>query len=159
MKKVFVLMMMAFAMTSGLFAYEPKKECFEVYSSCSLAYYHEKVRVGDDIPYSDILLDENRCFTRHLFLDLMDLENDAEENYIGLLYSRNRVELLTKRQKRLSFKTKGERKRYIEIDQDIEKEINEAIYEIPFVTKENFYKISKRKYVKVFTRYMKSINK
>ena len=152
-----VLMMMVFMMAASLFAYEPKVECFEVYSTC--AFYTEKVRVEDDVPYRDTFLDENGCLTRHFLLDLMDLENDAEENYIDLLYSRIRVEHFTKQQKRLSFKTKAERKRYIEIDNDIEKEINKATYEIPFITKENFYKITEKKYKKMFIKYMKSLIK
>lgn len=148
---------MALTTMAGLFAYEPKKECFEVYRDT--VFYAEKVRVEDDVLYDSILLDDNRCFTRYLTIDLGDLEYAVEINYLKLLLNRNRVEHLKKEKESLSFNTKEERKLYIELDQRIEKEINEAVYEIPFVTRENFYKISKRKYEKTFIKYMRKIQK
>lgn len=152
-----MVLMVAFAMMAGLFAYEPKKECFEVYTITNSTYYKEEVRVEDDVLYSSFLLDGNRCFTRHLLVDLWDLKYEAERNYLKLLLNRNRVEHLKKEKEGLPFNTKEEREQYIE--QRIEKEINEAVYGIPFVTRENFYKISKRKYEKTFTKYMKKIQK
>lgn len=154
-----ILIMASTMMAGSLFAYEPKKECFEVHTYSNLAFYEEKVRVEDDVPYSNILLDANRCFTRYLFVYLRDLKYNVERNYLKLLYSRNEVERLKKEKEGLSFNTKEERKQYIELDQLIEKEINEAVYEIPFVTRENFYKISKRKYEKTFIKYVKKIQK
>ena len=158
MKKILTVLMMVLMM-AGLFAYEPKKECFEVYTCNNAVSYYEKVRVEDDFPYSKIFLDDNGFFTRLLIVDLWGLKYEAERNYLKLLLNRNQVEQLKKKKERLSFNTKEERKQHIELDQRIEKTISEAVYEIPFVTRENFYKISKRKYEKTFIKYMKKIQK
>ena len=152
-----IMVLMMVLMMAGLFAYEPKKECFEVYTSVNSVFYTEEVRVEDGVPYNSILLDDNRCFKRYLTVDLRYLKYEAERNYLKLLLNRNRVEQLKKEKERLSFNAEEERKQHI--NQSIEKEITEAVYEIPFVTRENFHKISKRKYEKTFIKYMKKIQK
>lgn len=142
-------------MVGVLFAYEPKKECFEVITN--LVTYKEEVKVEADVLLWDYLLDDNRCFTRHFFLELGELEYEAEKNYLKLLESRTSVEL-HKKQKNLYKRYKKDS--LVKLAEEfIEKEINEAVYEIPFVTRENFYKISKRKYMKMFINYMESLKK
>lgn len=155
MKKILMVLMIAFTMVGVLFAYEPKKECFEVITD--LVTYKEEVKVEADVLLWDYLLDDNRCFTRHFFLELGELEYEAEKNYLKLLESRTSVEL-HKKQKNLYKRYKKDS--LVKLAEEfIEKEINEAVYEIPFVTRENFYKISKRKYMKMFINYMESLKK
>lgn len=155
MKKMFMVLMMVFTMVAGLFAYEPKKEYLKV--DTYITEYEEEVKVEADVLYSDFLLDDNRCFTRRFFFKSEELEYGAEENYLKLLGSRAEVEYL-KKQKKLY---KRYKKDYLvgSTESSIEEEINEAVYEIPFVTRENFYKISKRKYMKMFINYMESLKK
>lgn len=154
MKKILTVLMMILMMT-GLFAYEPKKECFEVLITSVI--YEEEVRVEDDILYNDIFLDDNRCFTRYLLLDLMDFKYEAEKNYLSLLDIRNEVELF---KKNIEIQKQYKKDHLIEFyEKCIEEKINEAVYEIPFVTRENFYKISKRKYMKMFISYMENLKK
>lgn len=147
--------MMVFGL-SAVFAYEPKKECFEVSTNIT-TYKEEGVKVEADVLYKDYLLDDNRCFTRYFCLRLGELEYEAEKNYLELLRRRTNVEYYKKQMKMY--------KRYKEdylvklMEEFIEKEINEAVYKIPFVTRENFYKISKRKYMKMFINYMESLKK
>ena len=156
MKKMMMVLMMVFTMVAGLFAYEPKKECFKVSTNIT-TYKEEGVKVEADVLYMDYLLDDNRCFTRYFCLRLGELEYEAESNYLRLLRSRTEVEhhkkqiKLYKRYKKDSLVKLTERY--------MEEEINEAVYEIPFVTRENFYKISKRKYMKMFINYMESLKK
>ena len=158
MKKIFVLIMIAFIMTtSTLFAYEPKKECFKVYTYIDKASYKETVVVEADVLYYDWHLDNNRCLKRYLNVDLKDLKYEAEKNYFNLLGSRNDVEHY-KKEKEMEKRYKKDH--LVKIDEAyIEKKINEAVYEIPFVTRENFHKISRRKYMKTFIRYMESLKK
>lgn len=156
MKKILMIMMMVFTMIAGLFAYEPKKECFEVSTNIT-TYKEEGVKVEADVHYKDYLLDDNRCFTRYFCLRLGELEYEAESNYLKLLRSRNRVEHY-KKQKKLYKRYKKDSLVKL-MEGYIEEEITEAVYEMPFVTRENFYKISKRKYMKIFTNYMESLKK
>ncbi len=154
MKKMMMILMMVFGL-SAVFAYEPKKECFEV--STTIATYKEEVKVEADVLYKDYLLDDNRCFTRYFCLRLGELEYEAEKNYLELLESRTSVEL-HKKQKKLYKRYKKDS--LVKLTEEfIEKEITEAVYEMPFVTRENFYKISKRKYMKMFINYMESLKK
>lgn len=156
MKKMIMVLMMVFTMMSGLFAYEPKKECFEVSTNVT-TYKEEGVKVEADVLYKDYLLDDNRCFTRYFSLRLGELEYEAEANYLRLLRSRTSVEHLKKQVKLYKRYKKDSLVKLME--GYIEKEITEAVYEIPFVTRENFYKISKRKYMKMFVNYMESLKK
>lgn len=154
MKKIFALTI-AFTMMARLFAYEPKKECFEV--STNITTYKEEVKVEADVLYKDYLLDDNRCFTRYFCLRLGELEYEAEKNYLELLRSRTSVEH-HKKQKKLYKRYKKDS--LVKLTEEyIEKEITEAVYEMPFVTRENFYKISKRKYMKMFINYIESLKK
>lgn len=154
MKKIFTVLIMVFGL-SAVFAYEPKKECFKVYTT--LVTYKEEVRVEDDVLYKDICLDDNRCLTRYLYLDTSDFKYEAEDNYLSLLNIRNKVELL---KKSIEIAKQYKKDFMVEFyEKCIEEEINEAVYEIPFVTRENFYKISKRKYMKMFISYMETLKK
>lgn len=154
MKKILTVLIMALMM-AGLFAYEPKVECFTVFTGA--AYYEEEVVVEDNIPFKDYLLDDDRRFKRSSFFNLGDLKYEAERSYFKLLESRNRVEQLTKEKEMNKRYKKDSMVEYL--GESIECEINEAIYEIPFVTRENFYKISKSKYMKMFIRYMENLKK
>ena len=156
MKKILMVLMMVFTM-AGLFAYEPKAECFTVFTFTGSAYYEEEVVVEDNIPLKDYLLDDDRRFKRSSSFNLEDLKYEAERNYFKLLESRNRVERLTKEIEMYKRYKKDYMVDYLV--ERIECEINEAIYEIPFVTRENFYKISKSKYMKMFIRYMENLKK
>lgn len=154
MKKIIMVMMMVFGL-SAVFAYEPKKECFEVYDT--LAFYVEKVVVEDDIILREYLLDDNRSFQIRSSINLTDLKYEAEKEYLRLLFARTEVEQLTKKKKLYKRYKRDEMVEYCETC--IECEINEAAYKIPFVTRENFYKISKRKYMKMFISYMETLKK
>lgn len=154
MKKILTILIMTLIM-AGLFAYEPKVECFKVFTGS--AYYEEEVVVEDNIPFKDYLLDDDRRFKRSSFFNLEDLKYEAERSYFKLLDSRNSVEQLTKEKEMYKRYKKDHMVDYCE--EYIECEINEAIYEIPFVTRENFYKISKSKYMKMFIRYMENLKK
>ena len=143
-------------MMAGLFAYEPKVECFTVFTTGS-AYYEEEVVVEDNILFKHYLIDDDRRFKRSSFFNLEDLKYEAERSYFKLLESRNRVEQLTNEKEMYKRYKKDHMVDYRE--ESIECEINEAIYEIPFVTRENFYKISKSKYMKMFIRYMENLKK
>lgn len=156
MKKILTVLMMTLIM-AGLFAYEPKVECFTVFTFTGSAYYEEEVVVEDNILFQECLLDDDRHFKRSSFFNLNDLKYEAERSYFELLESRNRVEQLTKEKEM----NKRYKKDYMVdyLGERIECEINEAIYEIPFVTRENFYKISKSKYMKMFIRYMENLKK
>ena len=156
MKKILMVMMMVFAMMVGLFAYEPKKECFDVSTSIT-TYKEEGVKVEADVLYKDFLLDDNRCFTRYFCLRLGELEYEAEKNYLELLRSRTNAE---HHKKQVKLYKRYKKDSLVKLTEGyIEKEITEAVYEIPFVTRENFYKISKRKYMKIFINYMESLKK
>lgn len=154
MKKILTILIMTLIM-AGLFAYEPKVECFKVFTGS--AYYEEEVVVEDNIPFKYYLLDDDRRFKRSSFFNLEDLKYEAERSYFKLLDSRNSVEQLTKEKEMYKRYKKDHMVDYCE--EYIECEINEAIYEIPFVTRENFYKISKSKYMKMFIRYMENLKK
>ena len=155
MKKMLMILMMVFGL-SAAFAYEPKKECFEVSTNIT-TYKEEGVKVEADVLYKDYLLDDNRCFTRYFCLRLGELEYEAEENYLELLRSRTSVE---HHKKQLKLYKRYKKDSLVKLTEGfIETEITEAVYEIPFVTRENFYKISKRKYTKMFINYMKSLKK
>ena len=41
MKKIMMVLMMVFAMITGLFAYEPKKECTKVKRNGDVVYYEK----------------------------------------------------------------------------------------------------------------------
>lgn len=152
MKKILTVLIMTLMM-AGLFAYEPKPEFFTVIND--MVFYNEEVRVEDDVLYDEILLDDNRCFTRYLFLDLSDLKYEAEKNYLSILETRNKVELL---KKKLEIEKQYKKDYLVEFyEESIEEKINKAVYEIPFVTRENLYKISKRKYMKMFISYMENL--
>ena len=155
MKKILTVLMMTLMM-AGLFAYEPKVECFTVFTTGS-AYYEEEVVVEDNILFKHYLIDDDRRFKRSSFFNLEDLKYEAERSYFKLLESRNRVEQLTNEKEMYKRYKKDHMVDYRE--ESIECEINEAIYEIPFVTRENFYKISKSKYMKMFIRYMENLKK
>lgn len=155
MKKILTVLIMTFTMMAGLFAYEPKVECFHILTSSTL--YTEEVVVEDGVLLDDYLFDDNRCLTRFFFIDLSDLKYEAEKSYFKLLESRNNVEQLTKEKEMHKRYKKDSMVEFCE--ENIECEINKAIYEIPFVTRENFYKISKSKYMKMFIRYMENIKK
>lgn len=156
MKKMMMVLMMVFGL-SAVFAYEPKKECFEISTNNIATYKEEGVKVEADVLYKDYLLDDNRCFTRYFYLDLDELEYEVEENYLELLRSRTNVEHHKKQMKLYKRYKKGYLVKLME--EFIEEEINEAVYKMPFVTRENFYKISKRKYMKMFINYMESLKK
>lgn len=151
-----MVLMMVFTIAAGLFAYEPKKECFDVCANVA-TYKEEGVKVEADVLYRDSLLDDNRCFTRYFYLRLGELEYEAEENYLLLLRRRTNAEY-HKKQVKLYKRYKNDSLVKL-MERFIEEEINEAVYEIPFVTRENFYKISKRKYMKIFINYMESLKK
>lgn len=155
MKKMIMVLMMVFTMMAGLFAYQPHHEFFEVIDNT--AFYKEEVKVEDDVLFNEYMLDDNRCFTRRLCLNLKKLEYEAEKNYFELLYIRNYVEHLTKENKLYEFY--GETYLLELNKKNIERKINEAVYRIPFVTRENFYKVSKRKYIKTYIKYMQTLKK
>lgn len=155
MKKMIMVLMMVFTMMAGLFAYQPHHEFFVVIDDT--AFYCEKVRVEDDVLYDEYLLDDNRCFTRLFILKLNELEYEAERSYFDLLDSRNKIEIFTKEKEMYEWYKKDNKVELME--EYIEEEINKAVYKIPFVTRENFHKVSKRKYIKTYIKYMQTLKK
>lgn len=146
-----MIFIMFLTMMTGLLAYEPKKECFDVYKNS--VHYFEKTESDGNLLFNEYE------YIRFATFKFSELEEGAVKYYNRLVWFRNTVEYFTKEKEKLSFNTKEERKLYIELDQLIEKYINTAVYEIPFITRKNFYKITEKKYKKMLIKYIKSIKK
>lgn len=126
-----MIMMMAFTMVVSLFAYEPKKECFEA--------TYSKWTDSVNILYKEKYDGGERCFT---VINIKDNNKNIECSASSLFFY---------------FKATRD---FIEITDDdtYKNEVkNEAINEVPFVTEENFCTISKEEYVNMFTKYIKNI--
>ena len=141
MKKILTVLMMTLMM-AGLFAYEPKKEFFEVRDD--MVYYNKEVEpqyVGDGI--------------RHfLSTGPIGMEKEAHRQYSWLEFKRKMIYRYFDRAKRTADEEKKEN--YITKAENC---INRAINEIPFITEKNFWTITERDYVKMFCKYLKKIQK
>lgn len=150
MRKI-ALFIMTLIITGSLFAYEPKKELFEVYynnieRSYTISYY-EEVEPQDRFNGKRYII----------VLNTDNIKNDAYF-YYGCLDAYRKACLVT-----LGLYT-NERVRYNDKCSDeqiakVEEYKNRAINEVPFITEENFDTITKKQYVRKFTKYLKKIKK
>lgn len=128
--------MIAFTMVTSLFAYEPNPKLFEVcydkLDNCYMISYYEEVEPQYNF-------NGKRYIT---VLNTDNVEKDAIFYYENLEASRSYITVLAKSR-----------------NEDVDKAKNASINKIPFVTEENFWKISEMEYVYKFTKYMKNIKK
>ena len=141
MKKILTVLIITLMM-AGLFAYEPKKEFFEVRDD--MVYYNEEVEPqygGDGIrrflSTGPIAMEKEAHFQYSMF----ELERKMIYSYL------DRVKRTADEEKKENYKTKAENC------------INRVINEIAFITEKNFWTITERNYVKMFCKYLKKIQK
>lgn len=151
MKKMVMVLMMVFTMVAGLFAYEPKKELFEVYYNnierCYTISYYEEVEPQD-----------NFNGKRHIIvLNTDNIKNEAYFYYYRLYAYRTSclvtLGLYTNDRVRYDVKCSDEQ------IAKVKEYKNRAINETPFITEENFDTITEKQYVRKFTKYLKKIKK
>ena len=145
------MIFMAFTMMAGLFAYEPNPELFEVtYSKMNKCYtisYYEEVEPQsffDGKRYITILNTDNIKNDAYFHYSCLDAYRKACLVILGL-YTNDRV--------RYDVKCSDEQIAKVKEYKNI------AINKVPFITEENFETITKKQYVRKFTKYLKNIKK
>ena len=134
--------MMVFTMMAGLFAYEPNIDCFKV--SDDTIYYREEVEPmygGDGI----------RSF---LSTGPIGMEKEAHYLFAELELARTLSLFNARVAKRTNDEAEKER-----LTNECRDCVYRAAYNIPFVTKENFWTITEKQYEKKFIKYLKKIQK
>ena len=148
MKKMFMIFM-AFTMMTGLFAYEPNPELFEVtYSKMDKCYtisYYEEVE-----PQS--FFNGERCIII-LNANKKGIKNEATF-YYGQFDAIRKACAIT-----LGLPNKYNVKYSDEQIAKVKEYKNIAINKIPFITEENFNSMTEMQYVYMFTKYLEKIKK
>lgn len=134
--------MMVFTMMSGLFAYEPSRDCFKV--SNDMIYYREEV----DPMYGG---DGIRSF---LSTGPIGMEKEAHYLFSKLEFSRTLSSFNAIAAKRTNDEEDKER-----LINECRECVYRAEYNIPFVTEKNFWTITENQYKKRFIKYLKKIQK
>ena len=148
-----MIMVMAFTMVTGLFAYEPNPELFEVsYDKLGRRYtisYYEEVEPNSFFNGKRLIVilnAKNNNIKRDAIFhyELYDAIRKACAITLGL-YTNDRVRYDAKCSDEQIAKAKEYK--------------NAAINKVPFITEENFDTITEKQYVRKFTKYMKKIKK
>lgn len=137
-----MILVAAFTMMAGLFAYEPSRDCFKV--SDDMIYYREEVEPmygGDGI----------RCF---LSPGPIGMEKEAHLLFANLELARTLSSFNARAAKRTN--DEEEKERLINKCREC---VYRAEYNIPFVTEKNFWTITENQYKKRFIKYLKKIQK
>lgn len=153
MKKTILTILMALIAVT-VFAYEPKVECFKVFTDS--VHYSEKVKVEEgtfrseswEKVFSDILRFET--------IEYDELEYKAESLYLELKKYRNDIKYIAAK---IALRKKYGLKEYDYQYDFLEDTVTDAVLTIPFVTKENFHKLTKKEYKKIFIEYMRNLVK
>lgn len=149
MKKILVVLMMTFTMVSGLFAYEPNPELFEVsydkLDHCyTISYYDEVEPIhGFDGKRHIIILNANKkC-----------IKSEATFHYEQFDALRRACVVTLGLPNRYNVKYSDEQLA------KVKEYKNAAINKVPFITEENFNSMTESQYVYKFTKYLKKIKK
>lgn len=146
MKKIFILMI-AFTMVAGLFAYEPNPKLFEVcydkLDNCYMISYYEEV-------------EHQYNFNGKRYITVLNTDNVEKEAifHYEQLDAFRKACVMT-----LGLPNKNNVKYSEEQIAKVKEYKNRAINEVPFITEENFNSITEAQYVYKFTKYMKNIKK
>lgn len=149
MKKTFVILMMVFTMMSGMFAYEPKKELFEVsydkLDHCYTISYYDEVEPlhGFDGKRHIIILNANK----------KGIKSEATFQYEQFDALRQACAITLGLPNKYNVKYSDEQLAKVKEYKNI------AINKVPFITEENFNSMTESQYVYKFTKYLKNIKK
>ena len=138
-----MIFIMVFTMIAGLFAYEPKKELFEV-------FYNRLERHYTISYYEEVEPQYNFNGKRYItVLNTDNIKSAAIFHYKHFDIYRDACSITLRLPNKNSDEQIAEVKEYK----------NKAINEVPFITEENFNTITETEYVYKFTKYLKKIEK
>lgn len=147
MKKMIMILVAAFTMIAGLFAYEPNQKLFRVYydklDNCYMISYYEEV-------------EPQYNFNGKRYITVLNTDNVEKEAifHYQQLDAFRKACVMT-----LGLPNKNNVKYSEEQIAKVKEYKNRAINEVPFITEENFNSITEAQYVYKFTKYMKKIKK
>ena len=153
MKKMLMLVMIAFTMMSGLFAYEPNPELFKV-------VYHrssDKSFRGYVITYRDEV-EPQSFFNGKRYITILNanknnIKREATFHYEQFDVLRQACAITLGLPNKYNVKYSDEQLAKVKEYKNI------AINKVPFITEENFNSMTESQYVYKFTKYMKKIIK